>query len=395
MSLIRKVKFLLDRSKYLYYYFSNKIDNNLIIFESYMGRNYSCNPKYIYQELKGNKNYKFIWAFKNKDNYKFLENKNTSVVTYNTKEYYKAYSKAKYIISNSRIPNYILKKKKQIYIQSWHGTPLKRLGFDLKTNDNAMNNIKDIRKKYKEDSKKYNYLISSSKFCTEKFMSAFNLKNKNLILETGFPRCDYLINYNKKDINKIKEKLNLPKDKKIILYAPTWRDNQHQSALGYTYKLALNFDKLKEQFEKDYIILFRTHYFIENKINLTKYKNFVYDVSNYEDINELYIISDLLITDYSSVFFDYALLNRPIIFYMYDYKEYKNNLRDFYIDLKELPGPITKNEDELLKELRNIKNYNKTYKEKYNKFNNKFNYLHKGDSTRKIIEIINKGSEEI
>lgn len=108
----------------------------------------------------------------------------------------------------------------------------------------------------------------------------------------------------------------------MILYAPTFRDNQHTSGIGYTYNLGINFDELAVLAD-NYIILFRTHYFITNLFDFNKYKGFVYDVSNYDDINELYLISDILITDYSSVFFDFANLKKPIIFYMYDLDEYK------------------------------------------------------------------------
>ena len=114
---------------------------------------------------------------------------------------------------------------------------------------------------------------------------------------------------------------------------------------------------------------------------------FVYDVSNVEDVNELYVISDILITDYSSVFFDYANLKRPIIFYMYDYEEYKNELRDFYIDVNELPGRIVRDENELADAIEgSLNDFN--VDNKYLQFNNKFNYLDGSDSSRRALEKI-------
>lgn len=226
LSAFRNIRFILGRIRYCYFYITNKTNNKLILFESYMGRSYSCSPKAIYLELlkdKRFKNYKYIWAFKEPEKYKFLEHKkNTKVIKYGSKEYYKSYSKSKYWITNSRIPKVIIKRKNQIYIQCWHGTPLKKLGYDIEViGGNAMNTIKDIQKKYEEDSKRYTYMISPSKFCTEKFSSAFNIKNKSIIKEVGYPRNDYLYNYKKDDVKKIKEKLKLPSNKKIILYAPT------------------------------------------------------------------------------------------------------------------------------------------------------------------------------
>ncbi len=136
------------------------------------------------------------------------------------------------------------------------------------------------------------------------------------------------------------------------------------------------------------MILFRAHYFIANSFDFEKYGDFIYDVSKIDDINELYIISDILITDYSSVFFDYANLKRPIIFYMYDLDHYEKELRGFYVDLEELPGDIVKKEKDIVDILNNIKGYKAKYKEKYKKFNQKFNYLDDGKAAKRVINQI-------
>lgn len=385
--IIRKIRLTFNRLKSFFFFFC-KIDEHMVIFESYMGRQYSDSPKAIYLEMcEFYPNYKFVWVFKHPENYNLP--KNTIKVKYGTKEYYKYYSKSKYWITNSRLNEALIKKNKQIYIQCWHGTPLKKLGFDITApGGNAMNTLKDIRKKYQSDSKRYNYMISPSRYCSDIFKSAFNLSDKVKIKEIGYPRNDALFKYNKENISKIKKNLKIPKNKKVILYAPTWRDNEHVAGLGYTYSLEINFDLLKEKLEKEYIVLFRTHYFVANKIELKKYKGFVFDVSDYDNINDLYIISDLLITDYSSVFFDYANLKKPIIFYMYDYELYKNKLRDFYIDLDILPGPIIKNKNEklLCKYIEESDSKFGKYIEKYNQFNNQFNYLDSKNSSKKLIE---------
>ena len=149
-------------------------------------------------------------------------------------------------------------------------------------------------------------------------------------------------------------------------------------------------DSLKKRFGKDYVILFKPHYFIANKIDLSKYKNFVYNVASYDEINDIYLASDLLITDYSSVFFDYANLNRPVMFYMYDFDDYKNNLRDFYISLDELPGPIAKTQKELEDYIVNIDKSISKYKKTYDKFNDKYNYLDDGNASERVIRVIFK-----
>ncbi len=390
----RKLIYFKRKIKYLKYYYKYDVDDKMIFFEAYNGRNYACSPKALYEYMIKNKkfnDYKFVWAFKNVNQHKILKNKNTIVVKTNSKEYFKYLSLSKYWIVNSLIDVSIKKKKNQIYLQCWHGTPLKKLRYDIEVKGAVLNTISEIRKRNDLDAIKFDYFISPSKFCTEKFISAFNLKKlgkDNIIVEKGYPRNDYLFNYKKEDIDKIKKLLKLPKDKKVILYAPTFRDNQHTSGVGYTYNLGINFDKMQKELSKDYIILFRTHYFVSNSFDFSKYDKFIYDVSKYDDINDLYIISDLLITDYSSVFFDFANLKKPMIFYMYDLDDYKNNLRDFYFDLSILPGPIVKQENDLIKEIKNIDNYDESYHDKYIKFNEKFNYLDDGKSTERVVEVI-------
>ena len=387
----RFVLYIKNKITYLYYFLFYKIDDKMIFFESFYGNSYSCSPKAIYEYVLNDerfKDYKFVWAFKNINKYTFDER--TILVKSNSRKYYKHLSKSKYWVVNLLINTGVKKKKNQVYVQCWHGTPLKKLRYDIEK-DNVLNSISEVRKRNDMDAVKFDYFISPSKFCTEKFTSAFNLKklnNENIFIEKGYPRNDYLFNYKKSDIKRIKKELNIPSNKKVILYAPTFRDNQHSANIGYTYNVELDFNKLKNEFSEEYVILFRAHYFIANKFDFKKYNNFVYDVSKYEDINELYIISDILITDYSSVFFDFANLKRPILFYMYDYNNYKNNLRDFYIDLKELPGPILKKENTLIKEIKNIDNYSKKYKEKYEKFNKKYNYLDDGNATKRVVEEI-------
>lgn len=394
--MIRFFRLYFKKLNYLKYKLKYKVDDKTIFFEVYDGRNYTCSPKAIYEKMltmKKFKDFKFIWAFNDPSKHDVMKDKRLVIVKTNTKDYYKYISSSKYWIVNSIMDECITKKKGQVYVQCWHGTPLKRLRYDIEVNGAVLNTIEEIRKRNDRDASKFDYFISPSKYCTEKFTSAFNLialGKKNIIIEEGYPRNDSLFNRNKKDVDKIKDKLGIPKDKKIICYLPTFRDNQHTSGVGYTYNLAIDFDSLKKRFGKDYVILFKPHYFIANKIDLSKYKNFVYNVANYDEINDIYLASDLLITDYSSVFFDYANLNRPVMFYMYDFDDYKNNLRDFYISLDELPGPIAKTQKELEDYIVNIDKSISKYKKTYDKFNDKYNYLDDGNASERVIRVIFK-----
>lgn len=394
--IVRSLKIFLTKLNYLKYKLKYKVDDKKIFFEVYDGRNYTCSPKAIYEKMltmKEFKDFKFIWAFNNPSKHDIIKDKRLTIVKTKTKDYYKNISSSKYWIVNSILDECITKKKGQVYVQCWHGTPLKRLRYDIEVNGAVLNTVEEIRKRNDRDASKFDYFISPSKYCTEKFTSAFNLialGKKDIIIEEGYPRNDSLFNRSKKDIDKIKDKLGIPKDKKVICYLPTFRDNQHTSGVGYTYDLAIDFDSLKKKFGKDYVILFKPHYFIANKIDLSKYKNFVYNVASYDEINDIYLVSDLLITDYSSVFFDYANLNRPVMFYMYDYDDYKNNLRDFYISLDELPGPIAKTQKELEDYITNIDKSISKYKKTYEKFNDKYNYLDDGNASERVIRVIFK-----
>ena len=366
------------------------VDEHMILFESFMGRSFADSPKALFLKLKSDerfKDYTFVWSFRIPNEKKDIEElKNVVIVKQNSKQYYEYYSKTKYMISNSRIDIIIKKRPGQVYIQTWHGTPLKRLGFDIKIGNNAKYSTQELCQFYKLDCERYDYLLSPSEFCTEKFTTAFQLKENAPqveIVQGGYPRNDFLSNYTDKDVHNIKRKLGIENiNKKIILYAPTWRDNQHTKNVGYTYNLEVDFDDLRDRLGDDYIVLFRAHYFVANAFDFDKYSGFVYNVSHYDDINDLYVISDLLITDYSSVFFDYAILKRPMIFYMYDLDFYKEETRGFYISLDELPGNIVTKQEDLINEIR--KEF--IYDDRYKKFNEKFNSLEDGHASLRVIE---------
>lgn len=368
-----------------------KIDDKLVYFQTFSGRGYSDSPKAMYEYMMKDpeyKDYRFVWSFKDPERFSFLKNDRTDIVKFRTRADNIALRTAKYWITNYRMLNHQYPRKGQVYVQCWHGTPLKRLGYDLESSDNVMNSGSEIREKYRSDAKKFSYILSPSPFCTEKFASAWNLvktKQTHKIIEEGYPRNDRLINATPEEREELRKKLGV-EGKKVILYAPTWRDNQHTSGEGYTYKTEVDFDKLREELGEEYVILFRAHYLVANSFDFDKYRGFVEDVSSYSDINELYIAADILVTDYSSVFFDYANLKKPVIFYMYDLEQYANELRGFYFSLDELPGPIVKDEDDLVKEIRACDSWQPDAK--YEEFCNKFNPKDDGHASERVLKRI-------
>jgi CDP-glycerol glycerophosphotransferase len=388
---IRESVYFIKAVRYKWRGIGISTDEKVVAFQAFKGQKYACSPKAIYEEMLQDerfKDYTFVWLFKNPEEFRFLkENPNTKIMKYGSKNCEKLLSKAKFWIFNFRAPEWWLPKKDQVYVQCWHGTPLKRLGFDLETSDNAMNSTKEIRKKYISDTKRFKYFLSPCGFSSEKFISAWDMKTygkEDSIIELGYPRNDYLSNYKEEEISQIRKELGIESvDKKVILYAPTWRDNQHKSGVGYVYENPVDFDLLREELGEDYIILFRAHYLVASSFDFAKYEGFVYDVSQYDDINRLYVVSDLLVTDYSSVFFDYAILNRPMIFYMYDLADYRDNVRGFYLDLSELPGPIVEDDNTFIEAVKaiNFDNSSECLKE----FNEKFNSYNDGKAARRVI----------
>lgn len=364
-------------------------DENLIIFESFLGKQYSDNPRAIYDFLRENyPNLKMYWSVERKSIHLFKELNVLHVRRFSFK-WMILMNRAKYWVTNSRLPLWIPKPKNTIYVQTWHGTPLKKLATDMDEVHMPGTNTENYKKNFISEVQKWDYLISPNQYSTEIFKRAFKFE-KNII-ESGYPRNDYLINKNNsKEIIEIKNNVKLPLDKKVILYAPTWRDNNFYGRGRYRFDIHMDLDLMKKELSEDYIVILRLHYLIAENLDLSRYNDFVYDFSFYKDINELYLISDLLITDYSSVFFDYANLKRPMIFYVYDIDEYRDNLRGFYFDLeKEAPGPLVKTTKELIAEIKNFAKENR-YCEEIKLFNQKFCYLEDGKASERVISAIIK-----
>lgn len=365
-----------------------------IIFSAFQGRLYTCNPKAIYEYMitcPEYKDYTFVWAFNNPDVKRNLfHDRRTIVVKYNSKEFFTYLASSKYWVFNFKTTDLFVKKKDQVFVQCWHGTPLKRLGLDIEVDGNKATDRKEIHQSYLDDVMKYDYFVSPSKYASEKFISAFGLdkaNKENIILEKGYPRNDALMKYDADKIQKIKEDLNIPEGKKVLLYCPTFRDNQYKKGVGHTYELGVNLLRLKEQVSDDYVLLLRLHYLVSNYINISQFVGFAYDVSNYDDVNDLYAVSDYLVTDYSSVFFDYANMKKPVLFYMYDLEEYKNNLRDFYIEIDEIPGPIIENEKDFITLLQgDVESVTNSYKDKYEQFCQRFTYLDDGEASQRVVK---------
>lgn len=374
-----------ERSRYQLTDDKDIVDDKTIVFESFGGKNYSDSPKYIYEYMQQHyPQLNYIWVCTRPE--QTVIPGNAIKVQKGSRAYYQAYAKAKYWVSNARLPLYLNKKENQVYIQTWHGTPLKRLANDMKVVRIPGTTTANYKKNFYSEASRWDYLVSPNRYSTNIFKTAFWMDEAR-IWEIGYPRNDVLVTrQNDTDyLNQIKRDLNLPEDKKVIMYAPTWRDDEFVKKGQYLFDLKINLANLQKQIGDDYVILLRMHYLITNALDLNGYEDFAIDVSNYNDISELYLISDALITDYSSVMFDYGILKRPQFFFAYDIEKYDKGLRGFYMDyMNDLPGEIITDEFKLAEELKHIDKHKERYKDKIEKFYQDFCSLEKGHASQFI-----------
>lgn len=385
-SKFRKNKNYFPVMRKLYKVFSKtlKKDPKMILFESGVGKQLSDSPKAIYDELVAqNADYNYVWIYNGKQP---IKQSHTRVVKRLSPEYYYYLAKSKYWVNNQNFPHYIKKQKNQTYIQTWHGTPLKRMQNDVKEfkgkDAGYLNRVNSAVKQW-------DYLVSPSPYATKAFRSAFNFEKE--VLEVGYPRNDIFYDKSGKQellISNVVKKYNIPKDKKVILYAPTFRDDDVNNKNKHLFKLQLDLDKLFENFADEYVILIRAHVIVANKLMIPEeFKDFVINVSDYEDIQHLYLASDICITDYSSVMFDFAHTKRPLLFFTYDLQHYKENLRGFYMDFeKEAPGPLMLDTDEVITAIANLDEVVVQYKEKYSQFYDKYCGIEQGNASEQIVK---------
>lgn len=380
--MIRKIKEIrINLIKKLYKFIP--IKNNKVILWSNSFKDYGCNPKYIANYLSENyKNKKFDIIYVLNNNVEIPNDfpKNIRIVRYFSKQYLYELLTAKVIITNHRIPEYYYfdKRKGQIYIQTWHSsTRLKKIEKD------AIGDLSDEYIKFAmEDSKKCDAIISGSEFSTNIFKNSFWYNGK--ILEFGTPRSDILFEEKDEITRKIKEYYQIEQDKKLLIYAPTFRKDKSLDVYN------LDFNRLnlilEEKYNCKWAILVRLHPNLSNiEYNTNKINN-IFDVSKYSDIQELLVASDILITDYSSCMFDFGLIKKPCFLYTPDLNKYLETERKLYFDINDLPFTYSQTNEELIHNIRNFDKNN--YENECNKFLKYIGTFENGNSTKKICEYI-------
>lgn len=362
----------------------------LVIFESFHAKQYSDNPRAIYEYMKEKyPKYELLWSV-DRSAIPLFESFGIPYLRRFSIEWFLTFPRAKYWVNNVRLPIWMPKPPGTIYVQTWHGTPLKKLGVDIEEIHMPGTKTETYKKNFVTESSKWDFLVSPNAYSTEIFKRAFMYEGK--VIESGYPRNDVLAVPSETLMSSIKNQLNIPIDKKVMLYAPTWRDNEFYRKGKYKFEFQFDLERWKEKYGSEWVLLSRMHYLVAENLDFSAHEGVVFNVSNYPDIRDLYLISDMLITDYSSVFFDYAILNRPIVFFMYDLEIYRDQLRGFYFDIEsESPGPIVQNEKELFQVIDEISNSYVQLDSAAVAFKEKFNSLEDGKATERVVnEFLNK-----
>ena len=315
-------------------------DEQMVIFSGHT-RKYNDSPRTLYEYMLAHPEkygkYKCVWALEDPDSVEIPGN--AKKIKADTLEYFKYTLKAKYWITCVNIERSLHYKKRDCrYLNTWHGTPFKHIGNDA-----------GVRKDY--DFGSMDFFCYASDYEKEIYKRAFNVREDALI-PTGLPRNDELYKVTQEEVEELKKRLGLPHDKKIILYAPTWRestDNGKTCAI----KPPVDAKKWEQILKDDYVVLFRMHAYT-NKLLGLEFNDTLRDYSTYPNVNDLFKVADILISDYSASMADFSILERPVLCFTYDYEEYRKE-RGLYMDYEtEMPSGLLKTEDEVLEYIKDM-----------------------------------------
>lgn len=313
-----------------------KTDNRLILINSFGGEQYSDSSKVLYKALLIDKrfsDYHFAWAFDDPERFSEkscpdVHNSRTELVKIDTFSYFITALKAKVWISNVNIERGLhFKKKGTIYLNTWHGTAPKKGG-------NAYKGRKDYDFSYVD------ILCVDGEYEKSVMTEMYNGLEKNM-LWCGRPREDELFTFTASDRNRIRSELNIPKEKKALLYMPTWREGINHG---------LDWDEWERRLGNQYVVLVRTHHFSKVNIFSGHGNGFWIDVSTYPNVNDLYWVSDILISDYSSAIFDFGLLGRPVISFAKDHDAYMKEYGLFMSDWENrFPNGVMRSDEQVIR----------------------------------------------
>jgi CDP-glycerol glycerophosphotransferase len=353
----------------------------LVVFESHMGKQYSDSPRYIFEAAAAAGLDRLgldpVWSYTRRST-GFPPG--VRLVRRESWRYYRDLARAEFWVDNQGFPRQFTRRRETTYVQTWHGTPLKRMGFDSPGLERAG---PAVRRQHRAMIRRWSALLAPSEYFVETFAKAYGYQGE--IVRAGLPRNDLLVRgVDEAWVATKKQELGLPADRRIVLYCPTFRD--HARRLKAPYELPIEIDRMRRALgHHDHLVL-RTHYLDSYRLS-AKHASFVTDLSRHPDVTELMLLADVLVTDYSSVMFDFANTGRPMVFFAYDYETYARGERGTYFDLRPVaPGPVVTTTDELIRSLQEVEDDVARYKERYAAFRARFCEYETGHAAEHVVQ---------
>lgn len=391
----------------------------LLIFESNLGRNYSGNPRAIYEEMvrRGwDKEMQICWLFTEPEK-QSVPGQVSKLQRESLPTLLKMH-RASIWVTDTRQPTYIVKNPNTYYMMTWHGTPLKKLALDLydyleasqEDYTELKNTLDKQRRQWLRDSGQWDCLLAQNETAAELFRGCFWYQGE--ILCEGYPRNDKLVQYRNEKTEELQMYLQGVQDagtekrtgeadtgtvdteytergtiqKRTILYAPTWREYESNGLCDSRFEPPIDFDKLYEVLKTENTeMIVKYHYYVKEKPDFAKYGGVIRDSE--KDIAELYPLCDMMITDYSSTMFDYAVLKRPMVFFAYDLERYERE-NGFYFEYQKLvPGPFVRTQEELFAVLKRSFDF-APYAERQEAFYQQFTSEENGNAAAEAVNLL-------
>ncbi len=285
---------------------------------------------------------------------------------------------ADFVVSNDVLAHAFAKSPWTHYLQTWHGTPLKRIAHDVARP--RFKEAKNYETWLPRDVARWDTLLSQNRFSTDVLRRAFRFEGE--VLETGYPRNDVLSAPDRDAVRaRVREELGIGEGARAVLYAPTWRDAD-------PFTLHLDLKALRRELGDGCVVLLRVHWQVAATARIAAMPN-VIEVSARQDINQLYLAADVLLTDYSSAMFDFAVTGKPVLFFVYDLVRYRDHIRGFYFDFEaEAPGPLLASNDEVIAALRDLDAVIDRYGEAFAAFRERFCHLDDGHASERVVDAL-------
>lgn len=348
-----------------------------IAYHTFEGR-YADNPRALYEALlQRGGGHEHVWLADPAHAVAFPPGVETAA--YGTDEGRAALESADLLIANTHTDVAWEKPPGAVYLQSWHGTPLKRIHWDVLWAPPGR------LERLSGDVARWDHLVSPNRPSTPLLRRAFRYEGD--VIESGYPRNDVLSSPDRAELRAAaRAELAIPEGRTAVLYAPTWRDDQVFAEGGTQFELPFDVDAFDAQLGGDHVLLLRLHYMLTGRIGPVERES-VRDVSFHPDISRLYLAADVLVTDYSSAMFDFAVTGRPMLFYTYDLADYQGRLRGFYFDFApEAPGPLLETSQAVLDALRDLPAVTERHAERYAAFQAKFCHLEDGHASDRVLD---------